>query len=191
MTSSALTEPRYSGISVALHWVSALLVTAMLPAGFVMTRLPDGDGRLALYRAHIALGWAVVALTVARVSWRVVRPAPLPPPMDPIHRLGYHAVHTLALTGLVALALTGAVALAASGMPPTPRHVATPVAPSPPQQAHTLLAVSLSGLLIAHVVGVLSYRPRGVVLRRMGIGGPRPVPRVLGHGERGQVDQQP
>jgi hypothetical protein len=56
-------------------------------------------------------------------------------------------------------------------MGPLPRDVTGVVDQSTnAHDAHWMLAVVFVGLLLGHVGGVLTYRPRGLPMRRMGIG---------------------
>lgn len=109
---------RYSAVAIALHWVSALLVISMIPMGWWMVRAinkPDTQ-QLAyqLFQVHKSIGFAILALTLLRVVWRLTHPIPaLPAGMKGWERILARATHIAFYGLLLAIPLTGWVYVSA------------------------------------------------------------------------------
>lgn len=170
------TSERYGAVAQGLHWVSALLILILIALGLTMTRLGGGDNDT-MYRVHVGLGLIVGVLTIVRVVWRFLEPSPPTPPMPEWRRLAYLGIHYALYVGLLALAGTGITTLLASGLTPFPTEVtAAAVEDGRPRDAHFVLALAYSGLLVLHVVGVMTYqRSKGDVTSRMGLNLPAPT----------------
>ena len=68
----------YSKGTIAIHWLSAILILALFPMGKYMAGL-EPEAKMGLIKAHIALGMLVFILTIFR-SWlffKKPRPADL------------------------------------------------------------------------------------------------------------------
>ncbi|MEO0973949.1 MAG: cytochrome b [Pseudomonadota bacterium] len=78
--SSALTHDKYSALAIALHWLIAALILALLAVGYYFNTLPDGhDSRGPVISWHKSLGLTATALILLRLAWRLThRPPPLP-----------------------------------------------------------------------------------------------------------------
>ncbi|MGY5776324.1 cytochrome b/b6 domain-containing protein [Rhizobium sp. LEGMi135b] len=103
---------RYGAIAIALHWAIAVLVISMIPMGWWMVRAIDNSGtRQAAYQMfqiHKSLGFAILALTLLRIVWRLTHPVPaLPPGMKGWERLLARATHAAFYALLLAIPLTG------------------------------------------------------------------------------------
>lgn len=157
----------YSGISRALHWIVALLVLAMIPAGMVMVQ--DGLPRElqnTLFIFHKNVGVAVLLLMLARLAWRLARPAPPLPDALPLWQKRIaRATHG----GLYALALFVPIAgytrvkaggfpiesLDAMGVPAlVPRSDALAEVA---KMAHFYGGLALAGLVAVHVGAALYH----------------------------------
>ena len=64
---------KYSGMAIALHWVTAILIVANLLLGLSMVALPISPRKLQWYAWHKWVGITVFLLTGARLAWRAVR----------------------------------------------------------------------------------------------------------------------
>lgn len=73
-------DDRYSGIAIALHWLIAACFVGLLSVGFFMSRLGDDalSLKFTLYQWHKSFGITLLLLTVARIGWRLISPAPAP-----------------------------------------------------------------------------------------------------------------
>lgn len=164
------TSTNYGSVAQALHWVSALLIIALIPLGIIMTRVGDGSNDW-LYRAHVGIGMLVALLTVARVIWHFREPTPTPPPLPRWRTALFVGNHYALYVLLLLLTISGIGTLLASDLTPFPPDVvAADVEDGTARDAHFALALIYTGLLFMHIAGVLSYqRTKGDVLSRMGI----------------------
>ncbi len=68
---------KYNSVSMAFHWVIALAVIFMLFWGRYMTDLPKGSFvRLEAFQLHYSIGLSILVLSVLRLIWRLMNPAP-------------------------------------------------------------------------------------------------------------------
>jgi len=65
-----MSSERYDRPAIALHWLHAVLIIALLVIGWVMTDLPKGPARTAPYALHKSLGLCALALIFVRIAWR-------------------------------------------------------------------------------------------------------------------------
>jgi cytochrome b561 len=71
---------RYSTPSRALHWISAILIIALVAVGLWMTGLADEDpSRRTVYNLHKSIGVLTLILLIARLLWLRLAPAPALP----------------------------------------------------------------------------------------------------------------
>lgn len=162
----------WSGASVALHWLSAVLIAGLVTAGFVLSDLPaDSDTRLLMSRMHTLGGLTLMLLTVARLAFRLRGPAPAPLPLSDLHRRGVGLVHALLYGVLFAIGASGMVTGATSAWPEYLRgelSQAPALEALASREAHEVLVFALLGLILLHVGGVMVQQLRqGRVLRRM------------------------
>jgi opacity protein-like surface antigen len=84
--------PAYTVTARVLHWVTALVITLMIPLGVIIGN--DWGGRLqnSLYGLHESLGALLIPLILARLGYRLTNP-PLPLPQDipALQRAGWTA----------------------------------------------------------------------------------------------------
>jgi cytochrome b561 len=108
---------RWGWVSVTLHWVTVLAIVGLVIVGLNMDELPNGPGKIRIYALHKSTGLTVLALTLARIAWRLYAGAPRPVPMPRWQRIAAHASH-LALYGLLlAMPLSGWLFNSAAGFP--------------------------------------------------------------------------
>ncbi|MFG1380075.1 cytochrome b [Xanthobacter sp. V3C-4] len=78
----------------ALHWIMALLVLAVIPAGFTMMNLPSGPAQDWFFDLHRSIGFTILCLAVLRVVVRILNPPPPRPANLPFALwLGAEVVH--------------------------------------------------------------------------------------------------
>ncbi len=168
---------RYSTVAIWFHWTIALLVILNLAVGLLHDAVP---ALRAWMGAHKALGLAVLALTAARVAWRLAHRPPTLPAGTPAWERGLaHATHAALYGLMIAMPLTGWM------------MVSNPVKPNPiswfglfdvPQlpvsgavagvghSAHELLGWLMLVLVVLHIGAALRHHLllRDTVLARMG-----------------------
>lgn len=168
---------RYGGVARALHWSTAVLVIAMIPAGFSLLSLPAGPIQDAGFLLHRSTGVLLFVLTVARLGWRLANPPPLPAAIPAAQRAIAHAVHVALHALLFAMPLVGWWATSAYGAPISvfglfelPPLVAQDRAVAEQAFAlHGALGIAMAGLTAAHAGAALHHHfsKRDGVLRRM------------------------
>lgn len=168
-------DDTYSTPARLLHWVTAVLVLALISVGFLMVQ--DGLGRTLqnrLFIFHKNVGVLVLVIVVLRLlyRWRVPAP-PLPDHLPAWQRRAAGASHGLLYVLLVAMPVAGYVRVKAGGFPiesldamgiPSlvPRSDALA---SAAQTAHYFGAFALSALIFAHFAGAMHH----ALVRRDGI----------------------
>ena len=96
---------RDSGVAGVFHWPIALLAFVNLIIGIGHDSIP---ALRAWMPGHKAIGVTVLALTLARVAWRLAhRPPPLPATVPPVERRVAHAVHWTFYALLILMPLSG------------------------------------------------------------------------------------
>jgi cytochrome b561 len=106
---------RYTGVAIALHWLMALGVLALVVIGLTMTHggLASME-KFKLYQLHKSIGVTVLLLLALRLAWRLThRPPPLPA-MPPLERFAAEGAHLALYLLLLALPLTGWALVSAS-----------------------------------------------------------------------------
>lgn len=101
---------RYDPVTMSLHWMIALAVVAAYAIGLVREELPKGDFRVWLLTLHISIGVLVLALTVVRVGWRMMTPAPTALASTPMAALAARMAHLALYAAMIAVPLIGLLA---------------------------------------------------------------------------------
>lgn len=179
MTSAHHSEgARYSGVAIALHWAAAGLIAANFIIAWSAEDLPKAE-RMELMGTHLALGMAVLALTVARIAWRLARPAPALVATLKGWESGLAKVtHGLLYALMIALPFAGwAMVSAGSGGKPFGFFglFDVPVLPIGKSagglfhELHEIFATAMLVLLALHVIGALKHQlvDRDGTMRRM------------------------
>lgn len=172
---------RYSRGAIGFHWAIAALVVVNLAIGLLHESLLDGvAGAIPLHRS---IGITVLALTLARIGWRLThRPPRLPASLPALERAAARASHVAFYALLLALPLSG-WAMGSAGrearhplrwfglfeVPPLP--VSAPVAEFG-DGAHAVLGYAMAALVVVHVAAALRHHfvLRNAVLGRMAPG---------------------
>jgi cytochrome b561 len=182
------TPSRYGAVAMTLHWLIALALLLNIALGlYVAEIMADGDPLHGpLLQLHKSLGLTVLVLSVARVAWRVVNPAPpLPQGMSPTFKRLAHVSHFLLYGLIVAIPLTGWAMVSASraGLPTNyfgllhwPNLPFFANLPRPEKMSlhhnlntsHLVLALTALVLVPIHIAGAFYHRGRmDDVLSRM------------------------
>ena len=98
--SSTASPSRYGATAIALHWLLAVGIGGAFGVGVYMTGLPFSPARLKLYNWHKWAGVTILALSAARLLWRLAnRPPALPASIDKAmpgwQRAAFHGTHHL------------------------------------------------------------------------------------------------
>ena len=106
---------RYSGISIINHWITVLLVTAMLVLGFAAFWAPGEEAEDYIIGIHISLGFFVFLFIVWRVFFRLYEGFPSPVGNTPFERKAAYIVHRLLIGLLLLQVFTGPLYLFTEG----------------------------------------------------------------------------
>ena len=112
---------RYTKTAILLHWIIAIMIIAQLGVALVMGEesmwTPEMRGQL--YGFHKALGMTVIVMTLVRIAWRLLNPAPaLPAGMKTWEIFAVKATHFLFYVLLLAIPMSGWVLVTAAGRGP-------------------------------------------------------------------------
>lgn len=182
------TPARYSTTAIALHWLLGLSLMALFGLGLYMTDLPFSPQRLKLYNWHKWAGVAILALSLARLLWRLMhRPPALPHAvaarMPGWQKALHHGTHHLLYVLFFAVPLTGWAYSSAAGFPivflgvlPLPDFVAADKALAEAIKPwHAYSAYALATLAALHIAAALKHHAidRDGLLARMWPAGKR------------------
>lgn len=168
---------RYGAVAVSIHWLSAVLILAVLGSGFQAGDAPDPAAKAAFLRVHIPVAITVLLLTVLRIVWWWrfdLKPQPVQGSSvwqerlaRAVHVAFYIVILGMAASGIGMMALSGAALdiFAGSGALPDFHDY-------PPRVPHGLGASLLVALLVAHVGAALYHHfiRRDGLLRSMWYG---------------------
>lgn len=170
------TATEFGLITRALHWLTALLVIFMLVLGLRIEDMEPGLANLWLYGLHKTIGFAVLAVILARLLWHLASPPPRPlGPPGPTTALA-RAVHRAFYLLLVAIPFSGWAGSSATGLDVmiADRWVVPPLVSTSEEAEtfwfamHGVLTKMLMALIVLHLAGVASrLYARDGSLRRM------------------------
>lgn len=115
---------RYGTVVVSIHWISVMLVLALLGSGFLAANAGSAAAQAGFLRFHVPAGIALLALTIARALWwRVDRRPGVVAGTFPwreriargVHRAFYVVIVLMAASGIGMLAAGGAFATVFGG----------------------------------------------------------------------------
>jgi cytochrome b561 len=169
---------KYTSLAIAFHWLLALMIFISFSVGLYMADLPFSPTRLKLYNWHKWAGVTILALSAARLLWRLThRPPPLPEGMPNWQRTASHISHAALYVLFFAVPLTGWAYSSAAGFPivwfgvmplpdfvPKDRALAEAIKPF-----HWIAAYSLAAVVLIHIAAALKHHfmDRDTVLARM------------------------
>ncbi len=109
----------YRPFARALHWATALIVLATIPAGLIMVQSGlDRSLQNALFMFHKNIGVVVLGLMVLRLVYRAANPPPpLPASMPAAQRSIAGLVHGLLYLTVIIMAVSGYIRVVAGGFP--------------------------------------------------------------------------
>ena len=110
----AQVQPSYSAVAIALHWLIALLIFANIALAWWFGTLPRSS-QIEPQQWHKLLGLIVLALSLARLAWRFIRPPPpLPASLSAPERWAALTVYTLFYVFMIGMPLSGWAMVSAS-----------------------------------------------------------------------------
>lgn len=105
-STSPVIHQQYDGLSILLHWLTALLVITLWTLGQCLSYFPKGSPRDAALSVHILLGITVAVVLAVRILWRSSAGRHLPPADSGWQgRLAKSAHHGLYVLLIVTVAL--------------------------------------------------------------------------------------
>ncbi|MBV8683738.1 MAG: cytochrome b [Caulobacteraceae bacterium] len=105
---------RYSTIAIGLHWLIAILIFSNIWFGWRMSHL-NGLAKFELFQLHKSVGITVLLLSLLRLGWRLLNPAPpYPAHMSRGDKLTATSVHWLLYAFMIVQPLTGWIVVSAS-----------------------------------------------------------------------------
>jgi cytochrome b561 len=167
----------YTRTAIWLHWLLALMIVGAFAVGLYMTSLPMSPQRLQLYNWHKWAGVVILALSAARLLWRLTHRPPADLPMPAWQQRSAHAAHGLLYVLFFAVPLAGWAYSSAAGYPvvlfgvlplpdfvPVDRELSEAIKPF-----HGWLAYALAGVVVVHVAGALKHHfvDRDATLQRL------------------------
>ncbi|RUW64146.1 cytochrome b/b6 domain-containing protein [Mesorhizobium sp. M7A.F.Ca.US.008.03.1.1] len=169
---------RYGTLAVSIHWLSAVLILALMGSGFRAANAMDAATKIDILRFHIPVATVVLLLTAFRIVWRWrfdLKPRPVAgsPAWQEriahgIHVAFYVVIFGMVASGIAMVVLSGAAA-AVFGQPGAMLPNFTDY---PPRALHGLGGFLLVALLVFHAGAALYHQfiRRDRLLRRMWFG---------------------
>ncbi len=177
---------RYTSVAIALHWVIALGIVAMLAMGLAMTHVKlTPFTQFKLYQLHKSIGITILLAAALRLLWRVThRPPALPDGMPGWEKGAAEGTHLLFYILMIGMPLVGWALVSAAplniptvlyGVIPWPHipifaqwHIKAQAAPVL-ARIHAYGGYALIGFLLLHAGAALRHHfvLRDDVLRRM------------------------
>ncbi len=173
-----MTQSRYTGTALTLHWLSALLIFCGFGLGLFMTGVEFSPAKFRYYSWHKWIGITVFLLAAARLAWRAGHPAPeLPATMPAWQVRASHASHSLLYGLMLVIPLSGWIYSSSTGV----SVVYLGVVPLPDLVAknrdnarillllHQSLNFILAAVVVFHVAAALKHHfvDRDGILARM------------------------
>jgi cytochrome b561 len=169
---------RYSGKSMALHWLVAILIIAAFILGSYMTDLRISPTKLKLYSWHKWIGITVLALVAIRLLVRLTNPAPAyPEHMKAWEKQVAQVTHIALYFLMFAVPISGYLYTYAAGFPVVYLglfELPALISPNPElkdsfKEIHELLTKGMLILVILHFAAALKHHfiDKDEVLKRM------------------------
>ena len=173
VAADAASGRRYTGVAMALHWITPPVLLAQVVLAWVFLSMPENaPAGGTLIKLHKSIGLTIWLLIVARLAWRWTHPAPKPGPsasrvLETLgvvnHWLMYLVLFAMPISGFV-LSATGKYGVKFWGLP---------LPKLPPNQAlhdlaelgHWTAQWALYALVLLHIAAAAYH----VVFRRDGL----------------------
>ncbi len=108
---------KYGSVPVSIHWLSAILIIAMLGSGFIASSQTESAAKAAILAIHVPVGVLILLLTLFRLFWWWrVDTKPRPVAGDPAWQtLSARAIHILFYVVMLGMVASGIGLVATSG----------------------------------------------------------------------------
>lgn len=162
-----LTRGRHQTLTIALHWVTALLVFTQIALAILHDQISDSDIRRAVLAAHRSLGVVIWLLVLGRLAWRLMgmRLLPFPTSMSRWHQWGARLSEWGLYGMLLAQPFTGIAATVLRGRPFDLLGIQVPSLMVPhkawataAQELHAFGAYGLASLMLVHAGAAILHR---------------------------------
>lgn len=113
-------KTNYGSVAVTIHWLSALLIVALIGSGFRAANTVDLDAKAQILTVHAPIGIAILLLTLARIGWWWFADKK-PDPVAGVPRwqeISGRAVHVLFYVVILGMAASGIGMFVLSGAGP-------------------------------------------------------------------------
>lgn len=162
-------SPRYGQVARVFHWIIAVLIVANLLVGFFHDALPR-EWIGTVMNAHKATGLTVLALSLARLAWRLGHPAPTPMPNHAAWEVALaRTSHWVLYAFMVLMPLAGWLMVSAAekqrpmsffGLFPLPflPTGSDKALAGFGHEAHEIIGWGFVALLLLHVAGALKHQ---------------------------------
>ena len=108
---------RWSPATIWLHWIGAILILAALGIGWAAEHLTERNAQPLIYEIHFSLGLLALAVTLARIGYRLshrrpdrsLQPLPARFAASTVHLLLYLTTFGALLSGLINFLFLGPV----------------------------------------------------------------------------------
>lgn len=171
---------RYTTVAIVLHWAIAIAILFQLVGGkwMVSAGAAATGSVFTVFQIHKTVGLTILALTLARIIWRLANPAPaLPDGMNRLERFAASITHLGFYAFLIAVPLSGwaMASVSPTGVPTffllldilpfahlpllgdaglTERHTAEAFL----KGVHYYLALAMGLLIVLHVAAALKHQ---------------------------------
>ncbi|MEM1233380.1 MAG: cytochrome b/b6 domain-containing protein [Pseudomonadota bacterium] len=181
------TASRYGAVTKTFHWLTALLIVAVIATGTIAHNLSTADPtsldwKIRLYSIHKTIGLTIFFTALLRILWAISQPKPAL--IDAEHKVQAflaEVIHYALYASLVLVPLTGWMTHAATeGFAPIkwPFGQELPFIPNDPElaerfaTAHLFFERVLLASLALHIAGALKHHivDKDATLRRMWFG---------------------
>ena len=182
MTARTMSDPGnqqgYTLTARVLHWLTAVIVIGLIPAGIYMVDAPAGPTQDLVFNLHRSFGFLLLLIVIVRLFYRLGhRPPPLPAEMPAFQRDIAHTVHWTLYALLIAQPIIGWIGTSAYRAPITVFWLFELPPIWPVDRAfseslfvvHRLLGFAIGGLALLHIAAALHHHfiHRDSVLMRM------------------------
>lgn len=160
------TRQAYGWGAIALHWISAIGVTALYLLGERMEEAPDRAAKLAAEDLHVSVGVLLFTFLAARLLWSASQPRPAPFESQRLLRIAAGGVQILFLLMIATLIVTGPLSIWSAGRAievfelfslPSPFAGRAPAIHELAEEVHGAASKLFWPLIALHVAGALKH----------------------------------